>query len=83
MPTRLKGGFLAKRRREGENSQVSWQRQGLRRQLPMPSRQNEKAMEGPDYLHSKEAILSCVISLISESLNVQLVVRTSRGMFPS
>ncbi|KAL0297877.1 UNVERIFIED_CONTAM: hypothetical protein Sangu_3173400 [Sesamum angustifolium] len=37
----------------------------------MPSRQNEKAMEGPDYLHCKEAILSCVISLISESRNVQ------------
>lgn len=54
-----------------------------RRQLPMPSRQNEKAIEGPDYLHCKEAILSCVISLISESRNVQLVVRTSRGMFPS
>lgn len=57
-----------------------------RRQLPMPSRQNEKAISGPkerDYLHCKEAILSCVISLISESLNVQLVVRTSRGMFPS
>ena len=49
----------------------------------MPSRQNEKAIEGPDYLHCKEAILSCVISLISESRNVQLVVRTSRGMFPS
>ncbi|KAL0391344.1 UNVERIFIED_CONTAM: hypothetical protein Slati_4571800 [Sesamum latifolium] len=49
----------------------------------MPSRQNEKAITGPDYLHCKEAILSCVISLISESRNVQLVVRTSRGMFPS
>ena len=91
MHTRLKGGFLAKRRREGEkelralSSELAGTGSSIRtrRQLPMPSRQNEKAMEGPDYLHCKEAILSCVISLISESRNVQLVVRTSRGMFPS